>query len=183
MILVLCMSWTKVGWVGGFVLCVPNRFPPFVLFICFISSYLADVTTAWLTTLKWGLCYQKQVSQTGISNYIPQLTVGCNYLSLPEIPASGNKVLKYECDLMDWTDTFEKSRNVLYKEINKWSFCTPTPTQTSTTPDPHPPICIHCANWTWPVMSRVSNIMVVMHNAVNWWQLLSRNPFHWQFFI
>ena len=41
----------------------------------------------------WGLCYQKQVSQAGISNYIPQFTVGCNYLSLPEMPASGNKVL------------------------------------------------------------------------------------------
>ena len=40
-----------------------------------------------------GLCCQKQVSQAGISNYIPQFTMGCNYLSLPEIPASGNKVL------------------------------------------------------------------------------------------
>ena len=40
----------------------------------------------------WGLCCLKQVSQTGISNFIPQNTVGCNYLSLPEIPASGNKV-------------------------------------------------------------------------------------------
>ena len=28
-----------------------------------------------------GLCCQKQVSQAGISNYIPQLTVGYNYLS------------------------------------------------------------------------------------------------------
>ena len=41
----------------------------------------------------WGLCCQKQVSQAGISNYIPQLTVGCNYLSPPEIPASDNNVL------------------------------------------------------------------------------------------
>ena len=40
----------------------------------------------------WRLCCQKQVSQAGISNYIPQFTVGCNSLSLPEIPASGNKV-------------------------------------------------------------------------------------------
>ena len=40
----------------------------------------------------WGLCCQKQVSQAGISNYISQFTAGCNYLSLPEIPASGNKV-------------------------------------------------------------------------------------------
>ena len=41
----------------------------------------------------WRLRRQKQVSQAGISNYIPQFTVGCNYLSLPEIPASGTKVL------------------------------------------------------------------------------------------
>ena len=41
----------------------------------------------------WRLCCQKQVSQAGISNYIPQFTVGCNYISLTEIPASGNKVL------------------------------------------------------------------------------------------
>ena len=40
----------------------------------------------------WGLCCQKQVSQAEISNYIPQFTVGCSYLSLPEIPASGSKV-------------------------------------------------------------------------------------------
>ena len=33
----------------------------------------------------WGLCCQKQASQAGISNYIPQFTVGCNYLSLSEI--------------------------------------------------------------------------------------------------
>ena len=39
-----------------------------------------------------GLCYQKQVSQVGISNGIPQYYVGCNYLFLPEIPASDNKV-------------------------------------------------------------------------------------------
>ena len=38
----------------------------------------------------------KQVSQAGISNYIPQFTVGCNYLSLSAIPASGNKVLIYQ---------------------------------------------------------------------------------------
>ena len=43
----------------------------------------------------WELCRQKQVSQVGISNYIPQFTVGCNYLSLPEIPASGDQVLNW----------------------------------------------------------------------------------------
>ena len=51
----------------------------------------------------WGLCCQKQVSQARISNYIPQFTVGCNYLSLPEIPASDNKVVIYWhhcCDML-----------------------------------------------------------------------------------
>ena len=33
------------------------------------------------------------ITRVGISNYIPQYSVGCNYLSLPEIPASGSKVL------------------------------------------------------------------------------------------
>ena len=33
------------------------------------------------------------VSQAGISNCIPQNTVGYNYLSLPKIPVSGTKVL------------------------------------------------------------------------------------------
>ena len=36
----------------------------------------------------WGLCRQKQISQAGISNCIPRNTVGCNSLSLPEIPGS-----------------------------------------------------------------------------------------------
>ena len=40
----------------------------------------------------WGLWCQKQVSQAGISNCIPQYSVGCNYLSLPEIPLFGTKV-------------------------------------------------------------------------------------------
>ena len=41
------------------------------------------------TVLIWVLWCQKQVSQAGISNCIPQYSVGCNYLSMPEIPASG----------------------------------------------------------------------------------------------
>ena len=49
----------------------------------------------------WGLWCQKQVSQAGISNYIPQFTVRCNYLSLHEIPASGNKHLMYNADSND----------------------------------------------------------------------------------
>ena len=43
----------------------------------------------WCVTNKlhhvWGLWYQKQVSQAGISNGILQYFVGCNYLSLPVI--------------------------------------------------------------------------------------------------
>ena len=48
----------------------------------------------WIITwlVNWGRWCQKQVSTAGISNCIPQFTVGNNYLSLPEIPASGAKV-------------------------------------------------------------------------------------------
>ena len=41
----------------------------------------------------WGLWCQRQLSQAWISNCIPQYSVGCNYLSMPEITASGTKVL------------------------------------------------------------------------------------------
>ena len=41
-----------------------------------------------LVTIIWELWCRKQVSQAGISNCIPQYSVGCNYLSLSEIPAS-----------------------------------------------------------------------------------------------
>ena len=34
--------------------------------------------------------YSTYISQAGISNYIPQFTVGCNYLSLPGILAYGD---------------------------------------------------------------------------------------------
>ena len=39
----------------------------------------------------WRHWCQKWVSRARKSNYILQFTVGCNYLSLPEIPASGQK--------------------------------------------------------------------------------------------
>ena len=41
----------------------------------------------------WGLSRQKQVSQSWINDCIPQNTVGCNYLLMPEIPAYDAKVL------------------------------------------------------------------------------------------
>ena len=43
----------------------------------------------------WGFWHQKQVSHAGITNCIPQYSVRCNYLSLPEIPASATKVLLF----------------------------------------------------------------------------------------
>ena len=60
-----------------------------------LSSGITPVTL-------WVLCCPKQVSQTGISNCIPQYSVGCNYLSLPEIPASGTKVLIYLWDAITY---------------------------------------------------------------------------------
>ena len=59
------------------------------------GSYYACLAlmSAWCSKTKphsseWVWC----IMQAGISNYIPQFTAGCNYLSLPEIPASGNKI-------------------------------------------------------------------------------------------
>ena len=53
--------------------------------LCLLSSWVyVDICEVWC---------QKQVFQAGISNYIPQFTAGCDYLSLPKIPASGTNVL------------------------------------------------------------------------------------------
>ena len=54
-------------------------------------SLLWDVIT--YPCLRYLLLATKSSYVTGISNFIPQFIVGCNYLSLPEILASGNKVL------------------------------------------------------------------------------------------
>ena len=45
-----------------------------------------------------GICCQKQISQAGICNCIPQYPAGCNYLPMLEISASGNKVVIYGVD-------------------------------------------------------------------------------------
>ena len=42
----------------------------------------------------WWLWCQKGISPAGTINCIPQYSVSCNYLSLPEIPASDAKVFK-----------------------------------------------------------------------------------------
>ena len=47
----------------------------------------------------WGLWCLKQISQAWINNCIPQNTVRCNYLPLPEVPASGTQVL----NIRHWT--------------------------------------------------------------------------------
>ena len=39
---------------------------------------------------------QRQVSRAGVSNYVPQYSVGCNYLAMPKAPASGTNVLIYK---------------------------------------------------------------------------------------
>ena len=61
----------------------------------YCQSFIHDHVNSSTRHIVWGLWCQKQVSQTGISNYVPQFTVRCNFLSLPEMPVSGAKVLIY----------------------------------------------------------------------------------------
>ena len=61
---------------------------PVILCDCLYSGDHQQVSHAWIC--------QKQVSQAGIRNCIPQNTVGCNYLSLPEIIAPDTKVPNFE---------------------------------------------------------------------------------------
>ena len=74
---------------------------------------------ALLHVHSWGLWCQKQVSQAGISNCIPQNTVGCSYLSLPEIPASGAKVHNYNFQYLPrkWKD---KHGNIKRHLADSW---------------------------------------------------------------
>ena len=67
-----------------------------VSMMTFLLMHICIALPWWVKLYhKWGLWCQKQVSQAEISNCIPQYSVGCNYLSMPEIPTSGTKVLKY----------------------------------------------------------------------------------------
>ena len=68
----------------------------------------------------WGFCCQKQVSQAGISNYISKFTVGCNYFSLPEIPASGNKVYICQWIQMCLWSILDQEYNVI---VHLWNIC------------------------------------------------------------
>ena len=56
-----------------------------------LSQYKRDIDPQVCEHI-WGRWCQKHASQTGVNNCIPQNTVWCNYLSLPEILASGAKV-------------------------------------------------------------------------------------------
>ena len=84
---VSCTQWAMGCLLGSIAQRIMNGAP--------LSSGFTPVTL-------WVLCCPKQVSQTGISNCIPQYSVGCNYLSLPEIPASGTKVLIYLWDAITY---------------------------------------------------------------------------------
>ena len=98
---------------------------------------------------EWGLWCQKQVSSLCISNYTTQITVGCNYLSLPCILASGTNVLNYNsvanfllkysqqtphssparasygvsCELRIWTSYFLAPAKLRVTSSHKWPNC------------------------------------------------------------
>ena len=59
----------------------------------------------------WGLLCQEQVSQAGISNRILQYSVGCNYLSMPEIPAVG-------CISMHEISSYDKTKVIWGQWMN-----------------------------------------------------------------
>ena len=67
------------------------------MWIIIPHRHCSSLWFVWLLTLVIynisGISCQKQILQAGISNCIRQFSVGCNYLSLSEIPASGTKVL------------------------------------------------------------------------------------------
>ena len=70
----LCASCHPIS--GNFLVCI-NEFVP-----CTTTHMICAPLLLVVCKLIWGLCRQKQVSQAGISDYIPRFTQGCNYLSL-----------------------------------------------------------------------------------------------------
>ena len=64
------------------------------------------------------------VPEAGISgrndNFIPHNTVGCNYLSLPEIPASGTKVLK--CAVVTGLNYSDRQSEMCYWDRREYFF-------------------------------------------------------------
>ena len=70
-----------------------------------VKSFVEYATDVYMiTNYIWGLWCQKHISPAGMSNCIPQYSVGCNYLSLPEIPASGTEVhiCRNQCQWIRW---------------------------------------------------------------------------------
>ena len=70
-----------------------------------LGYYFYDVSA---TTLRWLWC-QQQLSMAWISNYIPQYTVGCNYLSMP-----------YMIWIWIWIDTFLWYQSTHTRKVCKW---------------------------------------------------------------
>ena len=61
-----------------------------------MSSYLnftSDTSMHQEAQMSWGRWCQKLETSTWISNNTPQYTMGCDYLSLPQMPACGTNVL------------------------------------------------------------------------------------------
>ena len=65
---------------------------------CVFHHYIYNFDNS-IATFIWRFWRQKQVTLAGISNCIPQNTVGCNCLSLPEIPVCGSKAIICEWHL------------------------------------------------------------------------------------
>ena len=62
----------------------------------YIHVYIYKYLSCWGLHV-WRLWCPKQVSRVGRSNCNRQCSVGCNYLSLPEIPVSGTEAHVYTC--------------------------------------------------------------------------------------
>ena len=69
--------------------------------------------------ISW-FCCQKQVFQARITNHTPQFTVRCNYLSLPEIPDSGNKVVICSVPKCTFWDIIIEADTSSYSDTDLW---------------------------------------------------------------
>ena len=53
-----------------------------------------------MVNIYWELWCQKQVYQAGKSNSTPQCPVVSNYVSVPDIPASGTKIFMFHTNII-----------------------------------------------------------------------------------
>ena len=86
------MSWILHAQWGHLLLCLTKY-----IFVAQFSDLLWDIQCHCVLFI-WRLSYIKHVTQAGISNSISHYSVGCNYLSLPEMSASGTKVIIYHSE-------------------------------------------------------------------------------------